>query len=76
MNHDSYGPGTVIGVEDDVAVLIDFGTGRKRILTPCDKLFKLRDLPQCTLAARLRRLCPVRRAVYARHSQAEIREEI
>jgi len=41
VNHDRYGLGTVIGVEDDVAVLIDFGTERKRILTPCAKLVKL-----------------------------------
>ena len=41
VNHDRYGLGTVIGVEDDVAVLIDFGTERKRILTPCAELFKL-----------------------------------
>jgi hypothetical protein len=41
VNHDRYGLGTVIGVEDDAAVLIDFGTGSKRVLTPCAKLFKL-----------------------------------
>jgi hypothetical protein len=41
VNHDRYGLGTVIGVEDDVAVLIDFGTERKRILMPCAELFKL-----------------------------------
>jgi hypothetical protein len=41
VNHDQYGLGTVIGVETDVAVLIDFGTGHIRIPTPCAKLFKL-----------------------------------
>jgi hypothetical protein len=41
VTHDKYGLGVVLGVEDDVAVLVDFGTQRMRILTPCAKLYKL-----------------------------------
>lgn len=39
--HDKYGLGTVIGVEDGTAVLVDFGTQRARILSPYPKLVKL-----------------------------------
>jgi hypothetical protein len=41
VTHDTYGLGKVIGVEDKVAVLIDFGTHSQRITTPYNKLFKL-----------------------------------
>jgi hypothetical protein len=41
VTHDAYGLGEVIGVEDEVALLIDFGTQRARITTPCSKLTKL-----------------------------------
>jgi hypothetical protein len=41
VTHDTYGLGKVIGVEDQVAVLIDFGTQTQRITTPYNKLFKL-----------------------------------
>jgi hypothetical protein len=41
VTHDKYGLGTVLGVEGDTAVLVDFGTQRMRILVPCSKLFKL-----------------------------------
>ena len=41
VTHDKYGLGTVTGVEDGVAVLIDFGTHVQRILTPSAKLTKL-----------------------------------
>jgi hypothetical protein len=41
VTHDKYGLGRVIGVEDDTAVLIDFGSGRARIVTPCAKLTRL-----------------------------------
>ncbi|HZB34327.1 MAG TPA: hypothetical protein VE465_29455 [Streptosporangiaceae bacterium] len=41
VTHDTYGLGTVIGVEDNIAVLVDFGTREQRITAPYDKLFKL-----------------------------------
>jgi hypothetical protein len=41
VSHDKYGLGLVIEVEDDVAVLVDFGTQRHRIPAPYAKLFKL-----------------------------------
>jgi hypothetical protein len=41
VTHDKYGLGSVIGVEDETAVLVDFGTHRMRIVLPCAKLFKL-----------------------------------
>jgi hypothetical protein len=41
VTHDTYGLGKVIGVEDEVAVLVDFGTQTQRITAPYHKLFKL-----------------------------------
>ena len=41
VTHDKYGLGTVTGVEEGVALLIDFGSHRQRIRTPCAKLTKL-----------------------------------
>jgi hypothetical protein len=41
VTHDKHGLGTVTGVEDGTAVLIDFGPRVLRILTPCAKLTKL-----------------------------------
>jgi hypothetical protein len=41
VTHDRYGLGVVIGVEDDVAVLVDFGSRQERITSPYAKLFKL-----------------------------------
>ena len=41
VNHDKYGLGRVISVEDGTALVINFGTHRVRITTPCDKLIKL-----------------------------------
>jgi hypothetical protein len=41
VTHDKYGLGRVISVEDDTALIIDFGTHRVRITTPCAKLTKL-----------------------------------
>jgi hypothetical protein len=41
VTHDTYGLGKVIGVEETVAVLVDFGTQTQRITTPYNKLFKL-----------------------------------
>ena len=41
VTHDRYGLGVVIGVEDEVAVLVDFGTQQERITSPYSKLTKL-----------------------------------
>ncbi|WP_405139544.1 hypothetical protein OG589_23445 [Sphaerisporangium sp. NBC_01403] len=41
VTHDKYGLGRVIGVEDDIAVLVDFGPQQERILAPYAKLTKL-----------------------------------
>ena len=41
VSHDRYGLGTVIGVEPDVAALVDFGLVKVRIVSPYDKLTKL-----------------------------------
>jgi hypothetical protein len=41
VTHDKYGLGTVTGVEEGTALLIDFGSHVQRILTPSPKLAKL-----------------------------------
>jgi len=41
VTHDKYGLGRVVAVEDDTALVIDFGNHRVRIATPCTKLTKL-----------------------------------
>jgi hypothetical protein len=41
VTHDKYGLGVILGVEGDVAVLVDFGPQRLRIPVPCAKLTKL-----------------------------------
>ena len=41
VTHDKYGLGRVIAVEDDEALVIDFGARRVRITMPCAKLTKL-----------------------------------
>jgi len=41
VTHDKYGLGRVVSVEDDTALVIDFGTQQVRITTPCAKLTKL-----------------------------------
>lgn len=41
VTHDTYGLGRVIGVEPDIAVAVDFGSRRVRIVLPCAKLSKL-----------------------------------
>ena len=41
VTHDRYGLGTVIGVEEEIAVLVDFGTQQERITSPYSKLTKL-----------------------------------
>jgi hypothetical protein len=41
VTHDRYGLGLVIGVEDGIAVLVDFGSRQERLTTPYNKLVKL-----------------------------------
>jgi hypothetical protein len=41
VTHDKHGLGRVISVEDDATLVIDFGSHRVRITTPCAKLTKL-----------------------------------
>ncbi len=41
VSHDKYGLGRVILVEDDDAVVVDFGSCKVRILSPFVKLSKL-----------------------------------
>jgi hypothetical protein len=41
VTHDKYGLGRVIEVEDDTAVIVDFGSRHVRILSPFAKLTKL-----------------------------------
>ncbi|CAN3981661.1 hypothetical protein KPATCC21470_4334 [Kitasatospora purpeofusca] len=41
MTHDEYGLGRAIGVEGELAVLVDFGSRTERITAPFAKLFRL-----------------------------------
>lgn len=41
VTHDKYGLGRVMSIEDDTILVIDFGTQKLRITTPCAKLTKL-----------------------------------
>lgn len=41
VTHDKYGLGRVISIQDDAALVIDFGARRVRITMPCAKLAKL-----------------------------------
>jgi hypothetical protein len=41
VTHDKYGLGSVVDVEGETAVLVDFRTHRMRVALPCAKLFKL-----------------------------------
>jgi hypothetical protein len=41
VTHDKYGLGWVVLVEDDEAVIVDFGSHKVRILSPFAKLTKL-----------------------------------
>lgn len=41
VSHDKYGLGRVLDVEGGTAVVVDFGTHRRRITLPCPKLVKL-----------------------------------
>ncbi|MBA3309136.1 MAG: hypothetical protein H0U28_03630 [Nocardioidaceae bacterium] len=39
--HDRYGLGSVVGVETDDAILVDFGSTKRRLTSPYPKLVKL-----------------------------------
>jgi hypothetical protein len=41
VTHDRYGLGRVVTVEDDTALVIDFGSRLMRIKIPCAKMTKL-----------------------------------
>lgn len=41
VTHDKYGLGSVLEVEGETAIFVDFGTRRVRVALPCAKLFKL-----------------------------------
>ena len=41
VTHDKYGLGSVVDIEGETAVLVDFRTHRVRVALPCAKLFKL-----------------------------------
>jgi hypothetical protein len=41
VTHDKYGLGRVISVEDEVAVVVDFGSTQERISAPYAKLTRL-----------------------------------
>ncbi|MEU4008818.1 hypothetical protein [Streptomyces pseudogriseolus] len=41
VTHDVYGLGRVVGIEDGVAALVDFGSAPMRILSPYAKMTKL-----------------------------------
>ncbi|MBQ0985783.1 hypothetical protein KBZ10_14910 [Streptomyces sp. F63] len=41
VTHDEHGLGRVIGVEDETAVLVDFGGLRARVKSPFSKMTKL-----------------------------------
>jgi hypothetical protein len=41
VTHDEYGLGRVIGVESEIAVLVDFGSVQKRITSPYTKMTEL-----------------------------------
>jgi hypothetical protein len=41
VTHDKYGLGTIIGVEEGIAVRVNFGSHERRLSTPCSKLTKL-----------------------------------
>ena len=38
VTHDAYGLGRVIGIEDEIAVLVDFGSTQRRITSPFTKM--------------------------------------
>lgn len=41
VSHDKYGLGSVLEVQGQAAVVVDFGTHRRRVSLPCARLVKL-----------------------------------
>lgn len=41
VTHDQYGLGRIVGVEEDIAVTVDFGSRQERICRPYAKLSNL-----------------------------------
>ncbi|ROQ99088.1 hypothetical protein EDE04_5638 [Streptomyces sp. 2132.2] len=41
VSHDEHGLGRVVGIEEGIAVLVDFGSVQKRILSPYTKMSAL-----------------------------------
>lgn len=41
VSHDEHGLGLVIGIEDEIAVLVNFGSRQMRITSPYSKMTKL-----------------------------------
>ncbi|MFD8210090.1 hypothetical protein ACFV2S_27270 [Streptomyces sp. NPDC059695] len=41
VTHDVHGLGRVVGVEDGIATVVDFGSAQERILSPYAKMSKL-----------------------------------
>ncbi len=41
VTHDEHGLGRVIGIEGEIAVLVDFGSQQERITSPFSKMTKL-----------------------------------
>ena len=41
VTHDVYGLGRVIGIEDGIATLVDFGSAHVRVVSPYTKMTKL-----------------------------------
>ena len=41
VSHDQFGLGTIVGVEDGVAMLVDFGSRQARIVSPYTRMDKL-----------------------------------
>ncbi|MFK0214065.1 MULTISPECIES: hypothetical protein [unclassified Streptomyces] len=41
VTHDVYGLGRVIGIENGMAALVDFGSSQERVLSPYAKMSKL-----------------------------------
>lgn len=41
VTHDVHGLGRVVGIEDGIAVLVDFGSSQMRVLSPYTKMTKL-----------------------------------
>lgn len=41
VSHDEHGLGRVIGIENEIAVLVDFGLIQKRIMNPYSRMTKL-----------------------------------